>query len=381
MEEEVLKSEKLESIGVLAGGIAHDFNNILAAIMGNVSLVKMRTGLDNKGRELLGEVEKAAARATALTKQLLTFSKGGAPVKKMASIPEIIRESASFALRGSNTRCSFDIPKDVWSTEVDEGQISHVFHNLIINADQAMPRGGIIEIAVRNEQVRRRDERPLDPGRYLHISVHDQGNGIPEEYLSKIFDPYFSTKHRGSGLGLATVYSIVKKHNGHVSVESQLGRGTAFHIYLPATHRGVSVSSPAEPVAVSGSGRVLVMDDEKMIRDLTVEMLESLGYEADAARDGAEAIERYRDAMKSGKPYAAVILDLTVPGGMGGQDAMRELLAIDPKVRGVVSSGYSADPVLSEYSKYGFSNVAAKPYHMEEISRVIHEVITGSNAD
>jgi PAS domain S-box-containing protein len=377
MEEEIQKAEKLESIGVLAGGIAHDFNNILAAILGNVSLAKMRIERDDKNFFLLEEVEKASARATALTKQLLTFSKGGTPVKKMASISEIVRESASFALRGSNAKCTFDIPEDIWFAEVDEGQISHVFHNLIINADQAMPDGGIIHIQGRNLQVDAHDGLPLDPGMYLEISLHDQGKGIPEDYIPKIFDPYFTTKHRGSGLGLATSYSIIKKHRGHIQVDSQLGEGATFLVYLPASEQAARAPITDDIGRFNGSGKILVMDDEEMIRDLASEMLSTLGYDTVVVQDGCEAVEMYREALSSGEPFIAVILDLTVPGGMGGREAAEKLQELDPGVRAIVSSGYSTDPVLSNYREYGFCSVAVKPYKIDDMGRILHEAING----
>jgi PAS domain S-box-containing protein len=381
MENEMQKAEKLESIGILAGGIAHDFNNILTAIIGNISLAKHRIKQGGEVSPLLEEAEKASARATALTTQLLTFSKGGAPVRTMAAIPEIITESANFALRGSKVGINFSFPEDLWPAEVDVGQISHLFHNLIINADQAMPEGGIILVRAENRTIGPRDDLPLKSGRYLKILIHDQGKGIPEKYIPKIFDPYFSTKHRGSGLGLSMSYSIIKKHQGHIAVDSRLGEGTIFHIYLPASKRKALSNGVKKRSLALGRGKILVMDDEEMIRDLAEELLSSLGYDAVVALDGVEAIELFKKAREMGEQFSAVILDLTVPGGMGGEETLKNLLKIDPDIRAIVSSGYSTDPILSKFKRYGFRNVAVKPYKIEDISRVLDEVINGSSQD
>jgi signal transduction histidine kinase/ActR/RegA family two-component response regulator len=375
LEEELRKAHKLESLGVLAGGIAHDFNNLLTGIMGNISLAKVMMNPRDKSYMRLDEAEKAVWRARDLTQQLLTFSKGGAPVRKTASIEQIVMDSASFVLRGSNVRCEFVVPDHVWPVEADEGQMSQVINNLIINADQSMPDGGVIKVRIDNLPDGQSDLLTLNEGRYVRISIEDHGVGIPEEYLQKIFDPYFTTKQKGSGLGLATVYSIIRSHDGYISVESKVGNGTTFHIYLPASENGPQAAGGARDITLAGSGRILVMDDEEIIREVAAEILGHLGYSAVSCCDGAEALEEYRKAEEEGDPFAAVIMDLTVPGGMGGKETMKKLKEIDSKVIGIVSSGYSNDPILAHFRDYGFSGVAAKPYNMEELGRRLHELL------
>ena len=318
MEEELLKSEKLESVGLLAGGIAHDFNNLLTGIMGNVALAKMDADPDSSIAGSLAEAEKACQRAADLTRQLLTFSKGGAPIKRAASIGDLITESATFALRGSNVRSDITIAENVWTTEIDEGQISQVIQNLTLNGDQAMPDGGILRIAVENTPLRLDTTLPLPAGNYVKIAVSDSGVGISTEHLVQIFDPYFTTKQSGSGLGLATSYSIITKHGGHLQVESVLGEGSTFTIYLPASDQ-MELRLRLDDDLVHGSGRILVMDDEEPVLTFAERVLERLGYDVVLARNGGEAVDRDRDALTTGQPFAAVVLDLTVPGGMGGQ--------------------------------------------------------------
>nr|HID60014.1 response regulator [Desulfobacterales bacterium] len=376
MEEELLKSQKLESVGILAGGIAHDFNNILMAILGNISMAKVFAKPGDKVFERLSEAEKASLRARDLTQQLLTFSRGGRPVKKQVSISELIQDSVSFALAGSDVGCEFSLPDNLWPVEVDDGQISQVINNLVINADQAMPEGGIIKVRGENITVDKDHPLPVKEGRYVKVSIEDQGIGIPKEHLSKVFDPYFTTKQKGSGLGLATSYSILKNHGGYISVESELNVGTIFHIYLPALREGlIPEKEVEEEVPIAGRGRVLVMDDEDIVREVAGDMLTQLGYEVESAKDGVEAIELYKKAMEAGKSYDVVILDLTVPGGMGGKEAIQRLLEIDPEVKGVVSSGYSNDPIMAEFRRYGFTGVVAKPYRIKDLSEVLARIV------
>lgn len=378
-EEHLFKMQKLESVGVLAGGIAHDFNNILTAITGNVSLAKLKiNNLDCPGIEsllnLLSEAENASLQAKNLTQQLLTFAKGGVPILKTTAISELLKETAEFALRGSNVKFVSEIPTDLWAAEVDEGQISQVIHNLILNADQAMPGGGIIEIKAENTLINVESPLPLSEGMYVKISIKDNGVGIPREHLSNIFDPYFSTKQRGSGLGLTSSYSIIRKHCGLIEVDSEIGIGTTFQIYLPATTSLIQKKHTNSQLT-TGKGRVLVMDDEKMLRYVLSEMLQHLGYEVACAKDGTEAIDLYSEAQKHKQPFDAVVMDLTVPGGMGGKEAIQKLLEIDPQVAAIVSSGYSNDPVMAEHQNYGFKEVVNKPFSVGELAEVIGRVI------
>jgi PAS domain S-box-containing protein len=377
MEEEVLKIEKLESVGILAGGLAHDFNNILTTIMGNVSLAKMDIERGSQTYEVLEEVERASYRARDLTQQLLTFAKGGAPVKETASLLEVIKEATDFVLRGSGVRCDLSIPEDPWPVEIDSGQINQVINNLIINAKQAMPDGGVIQIQAGNMRVEAKHALPLEPGRYIKLSIQDQGVGITPRHLLKIFDPYFSTKQEGSGLGLAMVFSIVKQHNGHITVDSELDVGTTFHIYLPASEKAVSETREQQLEPIKGHGKILVMDDEESLRNLARQVLERLGYDVRLAAEGDEAIEQYKNARESGEPFDAVILDLTIPGGIGGRKTIKRLKEIDPEVKAIVASGYSNDPVMANFKEYGFSGYISKPYRIDKLGQVVHEVLSG----
>ena len=377
MEEELLKSQKLESLGVLAGGIAHDFNNLLTGIMGNISLAKMHLDPSAKAFPRLMEAEKACDLTRDLTGQLLTFARGGAPIKKVDSMTRIIVDTAGFVLHGSNVRCEFLLSEDLWTVEVDGGQMNQVINNLIINADQAMPDGGIITVQAENVSLGADDTLPLPEGRYVHILIRDQGIGIPEENLSKIFDPYFTTKKKGSGLGLASVYSIIIKHGGYVGVESKPGVETTFHLYLPASGKCLVKRRPcrSHKNLARLMGRILVMDDEQVVRETAREILDHLGYRVDVCDDGTDALNLYREARESGTPYALVIMDLTIPGGMGGKAMMKKLLEIDPDARGIVSSGYYNDPIIAHYREYGFSGVVTKPFKVDEISEILLEIM------
>lgn len=316
LEDELLKTQKLESLGILAGGIAHDYNNILTAILGNIALTRKRCAADEQASRLLGEAEKASLHAKDLTKQLVTFSKGGKPIKRTTSLEPTIRDATGFALRGAAVKSRFHFEDSLWPVEADAGQLGQVFHNLIINACQAMPRGGLVTVEARNAEISPSDGLPIAQGRYVFVTVQDQGTGIAEEHLSKIFDPYFTTKRVGSGLGLAVTYSIITNHNGHIFVRSKPGEGTVFMIALPASGRPFAEERTAPDVSPSGSGRVLIMDDEDMVRNVAGGMARELGYEVEFARDGAEAVQKYQQAAEDGKPFDAVIMDLTIPGGM-----------------------------------------------------------------
>jgi PAS domain S-box-containing protein len=376
LEGELLKAAKIESIGLLAAGIAHDFNNILTAVTANVSLVMRSLERESEAHALLSEVDAACRQAAELTRQLLTFGAGGAPVRETVSIGTLLGESAGFALRGSNVKHELALAPDLWPVDVDPTQISQVIHNLVINAQQAMPRGGVVTIRGANATIAANERAlPLAPGRYVKVAIVDHGCGIERANLAKVFDPFYTTKPKGTGLGLTTTYSILKRHDGHVTCESEPGVGTTFTLYLRASDRPVKVRPDAHQGSLSGRGRILVMDDQDRIRDVAGRILRYLGYEPAFARDGVEAVALYAEALRSGKPFAAVILDLTVPGGMGGTDAIERLRAIDPGVRAIASSGYSMDPTMAEFREHGFAGRMAKPYGVDELGQMLREVL------
>ena len=376
METEILKNQKLETVGIFAGGIAHDFNNILTGILGSISLAKIYVKQEDKVIEKLNEAEKASIRAKGLTEQLLTFSRGGSPIRKAASIDELLKESVHFGLSGSNVKGEFDIAADLWPADVDEGQLNQVINNLVINAVQAMPTGGTLWITAGNIHVTMDSHVPLPKGRYVKITVKDDGIGIPRENLSKIFDPFFSTKPKGNGLGLATTYSIIRKHDGHIDCESRQGAGTVFHVYLPASNKQIiSEQQTSMNERTSSKGRVILMDDEEMILEVGSEMLGYLGYETVQVKNGMEAVELYASAKLAGTPFQSVIMDLTIPGGMGGKETIEKLKEIDPDVKAIVSSGYSNDPVMANFEKYGFVAMMVKPYRMDDLKKVMQKIM------
>ncbi len=376
LEQEIFRAQKLESVGVLAGGIAHDFNNLLTGIMGNISLAQLELPPGGTIAETLADAEKAALQARELTQQLLTFSRGGRPIKKTLALGDLITNATQFTLRGSNVRAETSIPPDLWAVEADPGQIAQVFHNLIINACQSMPQGGAVRLAAVNLRSAGENGFPLPAGRYVRITVADHGDGIPPDNLAKIFDPFFSTKKGGTGLGLAVVYSVVRNHGGHIEVTSAVGDGTTFSLLLPATAVAAAPGPPPTRIC-TGSGTILLMDDEPVVRQVVSRMLTTLGYEVQATAEGSAAVALFRDSLAGGRPFDAVILDLTVPGGMGGAEAIRHLRAIDPDVKVVVSSGYSSDPVMSNYQDYGFDGVIAKPFQANSLSLVLRQALNG----
>ncbi|HEY8995433.1 MAG TPA: PAS domain S-box protein [Lacunisphaera sp.] len=382
LEQELVRATRLESVGVLAGGIAHDFNNILTAVMGNLSLAQLDVPPDSPVGASLRSAEKAALRARDLTQQLLTFAKGGEPVRAAVQLDAIIREMTSFALHGSKVRAHYDMAPDLWPADADKGQIGRVVQNLVINAVQAMPHGGSLEIVVRNDPQDGMSQPGLTPGDYIQIAISDTGEGIKPENLARIFDPYFTTKQSGTGLGLAAVYSIVKKHRGHIEVDSQPGKGTTFRIWLPALRDRTARSDSRKPWEEGKvdrmKGHVLFMDDEQSIREMAMSLLQRFGLAVDCAADGAEAVDKYRAALSAGRRYDLVIMDLTVPGGMGGLAALGQLREIDPTVKAVVSSGYSSDPVLANFRAHGFAAMVAKPYEVQEFARMLREVLPGT---
>ena len=382
VEEELLKASKLESLGILAGGIAHDFNNLLTGILGHLSLLRANPDADD-AQDALDGAENAARRAKGLTHQLLTFSRGGAPIRKPASLARVLRDSTRVVLHGSGIAYDLAVPDDLRAVEVDEAQIGQVIGNLLVNAQEAMPEGGRVHVSCENVTIGATvapGPDPLAPGEYVRVVIRDEGTGIAPEHLPKIFDPYFSTRPNGSGLGLAAAYSIIRKHGGHIVADSEPGRGAKFSIYLPALDEPAPEAGEEEPSQSTEMRRVLVMDDDSVVLAVVSRMLERLGYAVDTATDGEAALERYRAAMAEDSTYDVVLMDLTIPDGMGGREAVGRLLEIDPSARAIVSSGYSSDPVMAEYRKYGFRAVMAKPYDLKELRRTIEEVISGAPA-
>lgn len=380
MEKEVLRAQKMESVGVLAGGIAHDFNNILTAVLSNTDLaiILSKKGQSEKTVETLLKIEKATIRARDLTQQLLTFAKGGTPVKKRFSIARLIKDSAEFATRGTNVKCEFFVPEDISQIIADEGQINQVINNLVINAMQAMPNGGVVTIRAENvDAVDAILQLSIRNKRHIKISIEDLGVGIKKEHIVNIFDPYFTTKLKGSGLGLASSYSIIKNHDGVITVESELGKGTTFFIYLPASLDSNPLEDRGDSKPLVGKGKILIMDDDEAIREVGSEMLGIIGYSVECAENGEEAIALYQKAENEGKPFDIVIMDLTVPGGMGGEATVKNLLKISPNSKSIVSSGYSNNPILDKYKDYGFVGVIRKPFEIKKVNGLLQQLING----
>jgi PAS domain S-box-containing protein len=371
---------KLESIGTLAGGIAHDFNNILTGLFGNVSLAKIYLEPQHQAFEFLDKAEKSLNRATRLTGKLLTFAKGGEPVREHVSLVELVKEVVSFDLSGSNVKCVFNFSDGLLPANVDKGQIQQVFSNLAINAKQAMPNGGHFNIHLQNFDNSDEQLPDLEAGNYIHVKVRDEGEGIPPEHLNRIFDPYFSTKQTGRGLGLATAYSIISKHNGVIYVSSEPGRGTTFDLYLPASHvTAMLKESRPEKRATHISGkrkiRVLMMDDDEMVLAIVSGMLATIDCTVVTAENGKKALELFRQSQLSGQPFDLLILDLTVPGGGGGKETIKQILQLDPNAKAVVSSGYTDDPVMAHYADYGFKGVVPKPYVYSQLIDTVTSVL------
>ncbi len=370
-ENELLKIEKLESLGVLAGGIAHDFNNFLTSIIGNLSLARLELDPNHPILNRMVSMENAAMRAKDLTQQLLTFSKGGKPIKKTTKVVDLIKDAATFAVRGSKSSCRFQFQEDLPLCEIDEGQISQVIHNLVINADQAMPSGGTIDIIGEKIEIPESNAFKVAGGKYLKITVRDQGIGIRKENLMRIFDPYFSTKQKGSGLGLAVAHSVIENHDGRLVAESTPGAGTKIILYLPASTVAVEKRLEPRPPILQGSGRILIMDDDESILEMATAMISTMGYEVDISHNGDEAIKLFKKAQIEKSPYKAVILDLTIPGGKGGIETIAALREMDNNIKAIVSSGYATDQVISKYKEYGFSKAVQKPYRIEEMAEAL----------
>ena len=376
------KTGKLEAISALSGGIAHDYNNLLTAIIGNITLAQTHLNPMEKPFRLLGHALVASKTAKNLTQKLITFSKGGSPVKEIARVDRLVQSATDFTLSGSSIKCHYHFSPDLRLIDVDQSQIGQAIHNVVMNAREAMQEGGTIDVTAANANLA--NEVPtLVEGNYVKITIADQGSGIPETEFDRIFEPYYSTKamgnKRGTGLGLSICRSIIRKHGGDVRAESQVGAGTTMHLYLPAADPEALEKTTAEPdqeqSRIFGEGKILVMDDEEMIRELAGEILWHLGYEVEFASNGDEALVLYKNSMSSAKPFDAVILDLTVRGGMGGKETIQQLIKIDPEIKGIVSSGYSDDPGMTDYKKYGFSGVVAKPYTLEELGEKLNQVL------
>ncbi len=378
---ELIRMQKLESVGTLAGGIAHDFNNILTALFGNISMARAELSPDQKCFSYLENALKALTRATHLTQQLLTFSRGGEPVREEVDLDLLTHETAVFDLSGSNVRLDYAVDPDLAHVWADKGQIQQAVSNLILNAREAMPTGGVLLVRLHNITYEMGDHPALNPGKYVRISIRDEGMGIDPDFLNRIFDPYFSTKQRGSGLGLATCYSIVNRHKGYIEVDSQPGKGSEFRLFLPAGE----IKKPAKGEKKEThtprhdhQASILVMDDEPMIREILVDMLETLGAKVETSAEGREAISKYRLSHEKGEGYDLVILDLTIPGGVGGREAAVEILQINPDARLVVSSGYASDPIMSHYREYGFCGVIAKPFTLDQLQKNIFNILKNS---
>lgn len=376
MQEEILRTQKLESIGTFAGGIAHDFNNFLMAIQGYAELAKDTMNGNERGRKMLLEAEKAAKRARALTRQLITFAKGGEPVMRNVPIRDVVRDAASFVLTGSRMSPQFEIEDDLWLVKADTGQVEQVVGNLVINAKHAMPEGGTVWISLRNVDTEEAELKGYGRKKHVELCVRDEGIGIPSDMLPRIFDPYFTTKQEGSGLGLATIHSIVKKHEGHISVDSTPGAGSSFCVYLPASNgTSKTVEEKRETTATPLACKVLLMDDDRAVAGLLGAMLEKLGCCPTVTHDGRETVSEYNKARQDGEPYDAVILDVIVPGGMGGKETAGQLLQLDANARLIVSSGYSSDPLMARYQDYGFRACLPKPYTQSELGGALQKTV------
>ena len=372
------QTQKLESIGILAGGIAHDFNNLLQGVFGYISLAELTYDKKEKSLAMLREAEKALNMAVNLTNQLLTFSKGGQPVKQHIKPAPLVENSLRFALSGSNSNYSISVMEGLWDIDADGGQLVQVIHNIVFNATEAMAGGGTVNISMSNVETSSKNIAGLPEGNnFVRLDIQDTGTGIPDQIISRIFDPYFTTKQMGSGLGLATSYAIIKNHGGIIEVKSEVSKGTTFSIYLPAVEEPEPIKHELSPEQHSScrSCRVLLMDDDEVIRNVATAMIETLGHEIEDVSDGEAAIESFKRARETDNPFDLVILDLTVRGGMGGEDALRILREIDPDVVAIVSSGYAASAAVARYKDYGFSAFLKKPYTIDELRNCFNSLL------
>jgi PAS domain S-box-containing protein len=375
IEKDLLRMQKLESMCTLAGGIANDFNNFLTAILGNIALIKMNTQLDDEGLERLSLAEKACDRAKNVTQQLLAFSMGGTSVKKTASIAELLKDTIETALADSQVTCEFSLPADLWPVEIDIEQVRLAISYLIKNAIESMPQGGTIEVQGANRSLSPGNPLGLKERMYVNITIKDHGSGMSQEHLTKIFDPFFTTKQNGRGLGLTSTYTIIKSHNGHISVESELGTGTTFAIYLPATEKQHRPKQNKTSKVPRGRRKILVMDGDDIVREICGEICQRLGYAVELAEDGSQAIELYRKAWETGQPFDGMIVDLTIPNGIGGKETVKIVRKINPDVKMIVASGYAHGPVMEGVNKYGFTSVITKPYKLEELREALTDIL------
>jgi two-component system cell cycle sensor histidine kinase/response regulator CckA len=377
IEDEILRSDKLESLGMLAGGMAHEFNNVLTKVLGNITLAKTMVQPNDPLFKRLDNTERSIYDAKRLTDSILTFSDGGEPIKETLSVRDLLYDSSSTAVIGTNVSPKFDLQDDLFNIEADHSQMIQAMRAIFSNAVESMPNGGNVKVVARNVELET-NENGLDlfPGSYVRIDIIDHGVGIPKEKLLHIFDPYFTTKGSG-GLGLTTALSIVKRHKGNILVESAVSLGSKFGIFLPATLNEIRSDERAEVTRDMEIGRVLLMDDEEGILEVGKELLQEYGYEVECARTGEEAVKMYDDALKAKRRFDIIIMDLTIKGGMGGREAIRKVLDIDPAARAIVSSGYSHDPVMAHYYEYGFKGVVKKPYMIADMIDEIQRIIKG----
>jgi len=378
IDESISRALKLESLGFLAGGIAHDFNNLITCLFGAVDVSKndILNGKFDEAVDVLDKTMPAFVRAKELTNQLVTFAKGGEPKKIRGDIRKTVTETVNFALTASNIAVMFNFSSEDCFCEFDPAQISQVVDNIVVNAKQAMGGKGNLTVNVEKETVGENSSKLIEPGKYVKISIKDNGPGIPGEYFQKIFDPFFTTRKDGTGLGLAISWSIIKRHNGIIDLESETGKGSTFFVYIPAVE-GVLEAAAVPKKKFSGVGRILIMDDEFLIREVAGKMLKDAGFIVEKAVNGEQAVEMYKKAVSDGEPFDAIILDLTVPGGMGGHETLEKIKETDPSVVAIASSGYSEDDIISNPEKYGFAASLPKPYLRETFSDIIRKALAG----
>lgn len=374
-------NEKLESLGFIAGAIAHDFNNIVTAIQGNIALARM---VPSRGEDMdgfLDEIDKAAQRASQLAQQLLTFSRTGVPSRKPLKIGNLVNEAAILALKGSKVRHDMSVEDGLWMANADEGMVNQAIYNLVMNAEQTMKEGGVI--AIRLENVDREGLRPpgLAESPFVKILIKDSDSGILKEDLGQVFDPVFASKSGRRGLGLATAWSIVKKHEGTITVKSEIGKGTEYSVYLPALTEKPAEQKMVPPKMLKVSGRILVVEDEEQLRKIMRDILSRLGYEVVVADEAESGINRFKEALDQANPFDLAIIDLTLPGGMGGKDLLLYLQEIDPGIKAIITSGYSNDPVMADFKKYGFKGSLVKPYRLADLDRIVKQVLNESSLD